>query len=46
MPWALTCIYESLLNSNIGSNIYELIVPIIGFVLGPLLPRVVADVFA
>lgn len=39
-------LYESLLNSNIGSNIYELIVPIIGFVLGPLLPRVVADVFA
>jgi hypothetical protein len=39
-------LYESLLLSNIGSAINEHLVPVIGFVLGPFLPKVVSDVFA
>ncbi len=38
-------LYQSLLLSNIGSSIDEHLVPIIGTVLGPILPDVVADVF-
>ncbi|MEX1334446.1 MAG: CvpA family protein [Candidatus Limnocylindrales bacterium] len=37
---------QSLLLSNIGSNIYEHLVPIIGFILGPILPASVNEVFA
>lgn len=37
--------YESLLASTIGGNINDIVVPIIGFVLGPFLPAVVSDVF-
>lgn len=39
-------LYQDLLLSNIGSGINEHIVPIIGLVLGPILPDVVQDVFA
>jgi uncharacterized membrane protein required for colicin V production len=38
-------LYQSLLLSNIGSSIDEHLVPIIGTVLGPILPDVVSDVF-
>lgn len=38
-------LYQSLLLSNIGGSINEHLVPIIGTVLGPILPDVVADVF-
>jgi hypothetical protein len=38
-------LYQSLLLSNIGGNIYEHLVPIIGFVLGPFLPDSVNEVF-
>ena len=36
---------QSLLLSNIGGNINEHVVPLIGTVFGPILPDVVADVF-
>ena len=39
-------LYQNLLISNIGSSINEHLVPIIGFVLGPILPDSVRDVFA
>ena len=39
-------LYQSLLLSNIGGNINEHLVPIIGFVLGPVLPANVREVFA
>lgn len=39
-------LYQSLLLSDIGGNIYEHIVPIIGFILGPFLPASVNEVFA
>jgi uncharacterized membrane protein required for colicin V production len=38
-------LYESLLASTIGGNINDIVVPIIGFVLGPFLPPVVSNVF-
>ena len=38
-------LYQSLLLSNIGGNIYEHLVPIIGFVMGPFLPDSVNEVF-
>ena len=38
-------LYESLLNSNIGSGINEHLVPLIGTVLGPILPPDVREVF-
>jgi uncharacterized membrane protein required for colicin V production len=38
-------LYQSLLLSNIGSSINEHVVPIIGFVLGPVLPQNVREVF-
>jgi uncharacterized membrane protein required for colicin V production len=38
-------LFESLLASNIGGNIWEHVVPIIGFVLGPVLPESVNEVF-
>jgi uncharacterized membrane protein required for colicin V production len=38
--------YEALLASTIGGNINDIVVPIIGFILGPFLPSVVSDVFA
>lgn len=38
-------LYQSLLISNIGGNIWEHLVPIIGFVLGPFLPDSVNEVF-
>jgi len=38
-------LYQSLLLSNIGSSINETLVPIIGFVLGPVLPENVREVF-
>jgi uncharacterized membrane protein required for colicin V production len=42
--WTAT-LYEDLLNSNIGSGIAETLIPIIGFVLGPILPPDVREVF-
>ena len=39
-------LYQNLLLSNIGSGINDHIVPIIGVVMGPILPNVVQDVFA
>lgn len=39
-------LYQNLLLSNIGSGINDHLVPIIGFVLGPILPANVRDVFA
>jgi uncharacterized membrane protein required for colicin V production len=39
-------LFQSLLLSNIGGNIYDYLVPIIGTVLGPLLPASVNEVFA
>lgn len=42
--WTAT-LYQSLLLSNIGSSINEHLVPIIGFVLGPILPASVNEVF-
>jgi uncharacterized membrane protein required for colicin V production len=38
-------LYQSLLLSNIGSSINDHLVPIIGFVLGPILPDNVNEVF-
>jgi uncharacterized membrane protein required for colicin V production len=38
-------LYQSLLLSNIGSGINEHLVPIVGFVLGPVLPDNVREVF-
>jgi uncharacterized membrane protein required for colicin V production len=38
-------LYQSLLLSNIGGAIEEYVVPIIGFVLGPILPNSVSEVF-
>ena len=38
-------LYQSLLLSNIGSSINDHLVPIIGFVLGPVLPANVREVF-
>ena len=42
--WVAT-LYQSLLASNIGSGIQEQLIPIIGTVLGPLLPADVREVF-
>jgi uncharacterized membrane protein required for colicin V production len=38
-------LYQSLLLSNIGGNIWDHLVPIIGFVMGPILPDSVNEVF-
>ncbi len=38
-------LYQSLLLSNIGGGINEHLVPLVGTVLGPILPDIVADVF-
>jgi len=38
-------LYQSLLLSSIGGNIWEHLVPIIGFILGPFLPDNVNEVF-
>jgi uncharacterized membrane protein required for colicin V production len=38
-------LYQSLLLSNIGASINDHLVPIIGFVLGPILPANVREVF-
>jgi uncharacterized membrane protein required for colicin V production len=38
-------LYQSLLNSNIGSTINDVVVPVIGAVLGPILPADVREVF-
>jgi hypothetical protein len=38
-------LYQSLLNSSIGRGINEHVVPLIGFVLGPILPADVREVF-
>ena len=43
--WTAT-LYQSLLLSNIGENIYEHVMPIIGTILGPLLPEDVREAFA
>jgi uncharacterized membrane protein required for colicin V production len=43
--WAATW-FQSLLTSNIGGGIYDHIVPLIGTLLGPLLPADVREVFA
>ncbi len=43
--WTAT-LYQSLLLSTIGGNIQDYLVPIIGFVLGPVLPASVNEVFA
>ncbi len=42
--WTAT-LYQSLLQSNIGNNIYEHVMPIIGTILGPLLPEDVREAF-
>ena len=42
--WTAT-LYQSLLSSNIGGNINDTLVPIIGAVLGPILPADVREVF-
>lgn len=39
-------LYESLLSSNIGGGINEHLVPLIGTLLGPILPASVREVFA
>ncbi len=39
-------LYQNLLLSNIGSGVNEHLVPIVGFILGPILPDSVRDVFA
>jgi hypothetical protein len=43
--WTAT-MFQSLLTSNIGGEIYERIVPVIGTLLGPILPIDVRAVFA
>lgn len=43
--WAAT-MFQSLLTSNIGSWIYENLVPLIGTLFGPILPFDVREVFA
>jgi len=43
--WAATW-FQSLLTSNIGGAIYDHVVPLIGTLLGPLLPADVREVFA
>lgn len=42
--WTAT-LYQSLLDSNIGSGIENTLIPIIGTILGPLLPADVREVF-
>ena len=44
-PLWVSNLYQSLLLSNIGSSINEYLVPIVGFVLGPVLPNNVREVF-
>lgn len=44
-PLWVANLYQSLLLSNIGSSINEHLVPLIGFVLGPVLPHDVREVF-
>ena len=39
-------LYQNLMASNIGGSINDIVVPIIGFVLGPVLPQDVGEVFA
>ncbi len=43
--WAATW-FQSLLTSNIGGAIYDHVVPLVGTLLGPLLPADVREVFA
>ncbi len=45
-PEWVSNLYQSLLNSTIGGGINELIVPLIGTLLGPILPANVREVFA
>ncbi len=45
-PEWVSNLYQSLLNSSIGSSINEHLVPLIGTLLGPILPADVREVFA
>jgi len=45
-PEWVSNLYQSLLNSTIGGGINELLVPLIGTLLGPILPADVREVFA
>ena len=44
-PEWTAALYQSLIDSTIGSGISERLIPLIGLILGPILPANVRDVF-